>query len=91
MGLCGFTSGWRLPTVDELMTIIRRNPPISAGPAVDAMYFPNLSTNAGGVWTSEPASNVSWQAWTVWFNNGFFGIGYTKSDGAGVRLVHDGM
>jgi hypothetical protein len=58
-------TGWRLPTVKELQTIVddsRTNPPI------DATAFP--STPAGTFWSSSPLAGSSSGAWDVRFDSG---------------------
>jgi hypothetical protein len=57
-------SGWRLPTVRELLTIVDRSQ--ATGPVIDQTAFP--STPAVAVWTA-----TVWQstgAWIVMFDTG---------------------
>jgi hypothetical protein len=88
-GTCGFTSGWRLPTKDELLTLVKPGSP----PTIDMTWFPN--TWASYVWTASPyvysggtASTTS--AWYVNFSTGTAGYD-TRSTNYGVRLVHTGQ
>lgn len=46
---CGFSSGWRLPTRRELLSIVNND---KSNPAIDTTYFPN--TQSSGYWSSDP-------------------------------------
>jgi Protein of unknown function (DUF1566) len=85
--LCG-SNTWRLPTVDELLTIVKTNP---AQPMIDIDWFPNTGTISYLYWTSSPNPSNSAEALTVSFYFGgvisgdrsnVFGSGYGY-----VRLV----
>ena len=56
-------SGWRLPTVRELLTLIdySQGPP----PVIDTTAFPG--TPAGDFWSSSPQAGSATNAWEVWF------------------------
>lgn len=58
-------SGWRLPSMKELQTIvdIARN-----SPAIDLTVFPG--TMSGQYWTSSPSAGASTEAWMVDFQSG---------------------
>lgn len=102
---CGFSSGWRLPTRSELLTIlVRENGPLAkiqtlwnkgkGGPdqaAIDARYFPDTKTDV--YWTSDTLSPDPSMAWFVYFKPGFDNEGNayadSKSEENYVRLVHD--
>jgi hypothetical protein len=66
----GFNSGWRLPTVNELLTIVDYH---AASPAIDSTAFP--LTPSEFFWTSTPYvfNGAKGQAWPV-----FFGAGYSN-------------
>ena len=84
---CGFTD-WRLPTIDELYTIVDFSQP---GVRHDTIFFPNLRLGSGSdgrVWSSTPGGNES--GGTAWVLNDV-GINQSQKqlDGA-VRLVRGG-
>lgn len=84
---CGKSSGWRLPTVKELLGIVLFND-ISTIPVIDTAYFSN--TASAGYWTSTEVAdaNATVEAWIV-----NFATAMTVPQGASlpknVRLVHD--
>ncbi len=86
IALCGY-SDWRLPTVDELATIVDSSVP-TPGPTIDRNYFPN-TRSARGFWTSTPHLLGSEYAWEVNFSSGSIDGNY-KNAGAYVRLVRGG-
>lgn len=59
-------TGWRLPTIKELQTVIDFNQ--ATGPLIDPTAFPGTST--GGVWSSTPTVGSATQSWAVFFSNG---------------------
>ncbi len=59
-------SGWRLPTVKELATLLDRSR--AAGPMIDAAAFP--ATPTGLYWTATPDASSSANGWTVDFSSG---------------------
>jgi hypothetical protein len=78
--------GWRLPTVDELQTIVDRT---KYSPAIDTEDFPD--TESDWYWTSTPCAWRPESArWVVGFDGGFVygnGVDY----GACVRAVRGGQ
>jgi hypothetical protein len=85
LNLCG-ASDWRMPSVSELQSIVNFKRP---GLAIDPNYFLNTSNvgNAIFVWTGDTwATDVS-HAWFIEFSTGAILLNFTKSDGAGIRLV----
>ena len=88
-GLCGFNTGWRLPTVKELEGIVDFG---GASPTIDSFYFPN--TPSSYVWSSSPYAARSGFAWIVYFRGGSGG-GATSvsslSSTLSVRLVRGGQ
>jgi hypothetical protein len=84
---CGFSSGWRLPTTHELLSIVHNG----LGPAIDTNYFPG--TYSGNFWYSGYYRSAdTWAfnptyAWGVDFNDGH-SLATRKVDNYNVRLVH---
>ena len=92
--LCGF-SDWRLPTVDELHSIVDYGV-VAPGPTVDATWLPNTqggpnaqgNTLGGVFWSASPYVGNSASAWVVYFNNGFVDFnGRHLNEGRNMRLV----
>jgi hypothetical protein len=67
LNLGGFASGWRLPNIKELQTLVdpRVLPP---GPTIDGTAFP--STPPTWFWSSSSCTGTSGHAWTVYFSEG---------------------
>lgn len=74
---------WRLPTQDELRSLLVRR---CYGVGIDGVTFPR--TPAGRFWTSDPATYYPDSAWTLDFRHGHLGYG-TKRDVFYARLVRD--
>ena len=68
----GGYNDWRIPTVEELGTIVNYSIP-SPGPTIDVGYFP--STSSSNYWTSTNARTASY-AWCVSFGSGGDRDGY---------------
>ena len=75
-------SDWRLPTPQELLTIVNNS---KSDPAIDTTYFPN--TPSGKFWSSSVFSDNSYDVWGVNFNGGKVGEYNTKLNNAYVRCV----
>jgi len=67
-GLSLAGSGWRLPTIQELQTIVDEH---RSAPAADSDAFPNTQTAA--YWSSSLAAGDSSLAWNVDFYLGYVG------------------
>jgi alpha-tubulin suppressor-like RCC1 family protein len=63
----GGHSDWRLPTVNELLTLVEYQ---SARPAINEALFPNMPVNWNYFWSDSPSASQSGSAWTVDFNSG---------------------
>jgi hypothetical protein len=76
---------WRLPTIDELKSIIEKN----EIPTINSKAFPNTSTQSH-VWSSSSNANHSSYVWYVYFDYGYAGYGDCDNHGH-VRLVRGGQ
>ena len=95
LNLCGHND-WRLPSADELFTLVFHGPQQSIAPAgLDNRYFPFHAADGAGYWSSTPQSDDPARAWQVSIRNigtgliGSFSDRRTsaKSSGARIRLV----
>lgn len=84
-GLCGFTSGWRVPTREELSSLVDLD---AGNPAIDSDYFPN--TVGVSYWSSEFYVHHPVLVWAVNFHDGAINAFNQRYDLFRVRLVHDG-
>jgi len=100
---CGFSSDWRLPTRNELLTIlVRESGPLNkfqvlwnkggtGRVAIDTRYFPE--TRADAYWTTDTLAPDPSFALFVYFRPGFDNEGNayadSKSEENHIRLVHD--
>src|SRR4051812_45424482 len=76
-------SGWRLPTIKELQTLVDVS--VATGPSIDANYFPNAGT--GNFWSATPSTADTTAVWVLSFNASG-GEGQAGMSGtAGVRCV----
>lgn len=80
-GLCGYHTGWRLPTSGELLSIVHHE---RAGPSVDNSFFPN--TVLDWFWTTDAYVFLWAYAWCVNFDHGENLTCY-RGDAHSVRLV----
>ena len=79
------TGIWRLPTHDELSTLIDKN---YHNPAVRGDIFPQMDTNHFMYWTSSATNTIC--SWAVYFGHGLVSP-CTPNDALGyVHLVRDG-
>jgi hypothetical protein len=63
----GGLSGWRLPTVKELSSLVDFT--VALGPTINETAFPNI-TFPSRFWTSSPSAFQSGTAWAVHFDGG---------------------
>ena len=75
-------SDWRLPTRQELLTIVDLN---RLTPAINTTYFPN--TTSKHFWSSSSYAGKSDNAWNVSFSSGQVGNGGKSSNTLYVRCV----
>lgn len=77
-------SGWRLPNVKELYSVVKTTTVV---PAADATAFPSMPNTTGvAYWTSTPDVQSPASAWGVEFKLGAV-ASYTRSSANFVRLV----
>lgn len=83
-GLGGFTSGWQLPSISQLESLVdhRIAPP---GPTIDSTAFP--SAQAGAYWSNTIYRGATGNAWFVDFSKGTSDYQAT-SGSAWVRCLH---
>lgn len=84
-GLCGYSDGWRLPTPNELFSIVDIS---RFGPAIDERFFPNTRRRDGQYWTSKSYADPATRAYTVFSDSGAFSE-ILKEASVFVRLVRD--
>ena len=80
-GRCGYNTGWRLPTVPELFSIVNYS---RRAPSIDVMYFPG--TQATFYWTSQTFKLDAAAAWWVGFAEGDSSL-FSMATTNAVRLV----
>jgi len=84
---CGYSSGWRLPNVREMLGLVHNG--LTDGRKVDGAYFP--STDGNGYWTLEAYAPDPLIAWFIDFNSGNASRTYKNYNFLNVRLVRDGF
>lgn len=85
-GLCG-ASDWRLPSVNELFSIVHNG---RIEPAIDQAYFPH-TPQYGWYWSSSPYAYYSNVAWGVNFSYGYVDSYFKSYGNFHVRLVRAGQ
>ncbi len=84
LSLGGYSSGWRLPSMKELRTLVDES---TYNPAIDATAFPGIAATDSPVrpgtffWTSTPVATFPITAWYVNFYDGSPGHGIINAKG----------
>lgn len=68
MSFGGFSTGWRLPTIKELQTIV--DDEVATGPTIDPVF---TGTVADFYWSTTPGASAPSVAWSVNFGDGYTG------------------
>jgi len=61
-------TGWRLPTIKELMTLVDYSQ--ATGPYIDTTAFTNLPTGIAPFWTATAVASAPTKNWVVFFTYG---------------------
>ena len=77
--------GWRVPTLDEMATIVDRT---RHSPAIDTEAFPDTAND--WYWTSTPCAWNTSAVWVVLFSSGYVG-GLDRNFYCCVRAVRSGQ
>jgi len=59
---------WRLPTIDELRSLLLEQYPCGTHPCIDPIFGPTIQD---GYWSSTSSASIPSLAWTVGFYDGF--------------------
>ena len=70
----GGASDWRLPTIEELVSISHKG---TYNPAINISYFPK--TGSADFWSATPVAGDAEKVWRVQFANGMVGTSLTSS------------
>ncbi len=79
-------SGWRLPNIKELRSIVER---CTYEPAINQQVFPDTPSSA--FWSASPRTGPGNYAWSLRFDEGFASTGGRSSSEFKVRLVRGGQ
>ena len=84
LNLGGYASGWRLPNIRELLSIVDQREP--TGPQWDRTVFSGAPLSS--YWSSTPVAGMPTSAWIFTFTPGIFMETRDMGSSAIVRCVH---
>ncbi|MGX9726102.1 MAG: Lcl C-terminal domain-containing protein [Candidatus Electronema sp. VV] len=82
--LCGKSTGWRVPTIKELVGLLNSS---KIAMAADQSYFQGINTNNKFFWSATPSASLSTQAWGVDFESGYADRLYTKAERNAISIM----
>ncbi|WP_420209501.1 DUF1566 domain-containing protein, partial [Candidatus Electronema sp. JC] len=75
--LCGYNSGWRVPTIKELVGLVNSS---KTAMAANQDYFPGINADHRFFWSATPSAESSSNAWGVTFDQGYADRLYAKTN-----------
>ncbi len=84
LNLGGYTSGWRVPNIRELLSLVDEREPL--GPQWDRTVFSGAPLSS--YWSATPVAGTPTSAWIFTFTPGIFMETRDMASSAIVRCVH---
>ena len=88
--LCGRSTGWRVPTIKELVSLINSSKMINStltGMAVDGNYFKGINASNRFFWSATPSAADQNMAWGVNFEIGYADQTLSKSEPTAISIM----